>query len=207
MRRVSNFLYGCATVRRAALRRLSRAARRERDDAWVGPECENAAERDFCRLEACGYSVYRDFPGESFVISHVAVGPNGVFAAGAEHSAEAETGNGASAEKKAFFDGPVFRYPVLVKAASLARVRRQAAWLSWWLENRIGETVAVYPLLVVAGWLANRLKWGDIVFVSQHDYNALTARSAKALPRTAMERIRRQLDGRCLNAAAGVPVR
>jgi hypothetical protein len=177
-----------------------------RDDAWVGLECENAAERDFCRLEACGYSVYRDFPGESFVISHVALGPNGVFAAGAERSAEDQTGSGAPAEKKAFFDGPVFRYPVLVKAASLTRVRRQAAWLSWWLESSVGETVAVYPLLVVAGWLANRLKWGDIVFVSQRDYDALTARSANALSRTVMEKIRRQLDGRCLNAAAGIPV-
>jgi hypothetical protein len=194
-------------VRRAALLGLSRAARRARDDAWVGLECENAAERDFCRLETCGYSVYRDFPGKSFVISHVAVGPNGVFAAGAERSAERETGEGAPAEKKAFFDTPVFRSPVRVEAASLARVRRQAAWLSWWLESRVGETVTVYPLLVVAGWLANRLKWGDLIFVSQRDYDALTALNAKALPRAVMEKIRRQLDDRCLSAAAGIPVR
>ena len=167
------------------------------DEAWIGLECVDAAAQNFRSLEACGYRVYRDFPGERFVIGHVAVGPNGVFAAWEESQAAMEKGKGAPGDGRAFFDSPFFRSPVQVGAASLAGVRRQAAWLSGWLESGVGETVAVYPLLVIAGWLANRRKWGDIVLVSQRDYDALTAWDGQGLSATVMEKIRRRLDGRC----------
>lgn len=205
MRKVDDFLYRHAKVRRAA-QVLSRVARpsRTRNEAWVGLECENAAADDFYRLEASGYTVYWDFPGNGFVINHVAVGPNGVFAAGAEGVARPTTGSPSPGRDKVFFDNPVFRSSVRVEPASLARVQRQAEWLSRWLENRTGEIVIVYPMLVVGGWLANRRKWGDIVFVSQSDYQALTTKGAKALSPNAMEKIRSRLDDR-INPKSPVP--
>lgn len=184
-----------ANIRRAA-QGLSRVAR-PRDDVWIGLECADAAARDFCDLEACGYRIYHDFRGKRFVIGHIVVGPKGVFAAGEERHAAPGTGKGASGDERAFFDSPFFRSPVSVETASLAGVRRQAAWLSGWLERRVGEAVAVYPLLVIAGWLANRRKWGDIVLVSRRGYEALTTRDGKGLSECVIEKIHRQLDGRC----------
>ena len=195
MSRVHIFLCRhAAKIRRAVTKGLSG---RVRDDAWISLECTDAAARDFRDLEACGYRVYRDFPGEGFVISHIAVGPRGVFAAGEEGQAAPNTEKGASRYERAFFDSPFFRFPVRVEAASLAGVRSQAAWLSWWLEKGVGEAVPVYPLLVIAGWLANRRKWGDIVLVGRRDYEVLTARDGKNLSGTGIEKIQRQLDGRC----------
>ena len=81
MHGVRTFLHRhAARIRWAAAQGLSRVAR-PRDDVWIGLECADAAARDFYDLEACGYRVYRDFHGERFVIGHIAVGPNGVFAA------------------------------------------------------------------------------------------------------------------------------
>ena len=188
-----------ATIRRAATRGLSGIAGpgRARDDVWIGLECASAAAQDFRDLGACGYRVYRDFHGKGFVIGHIAVGPRGVFAAGEEQRAAPGTRKGASGTGRAFFDNPFFRSPVSVETASLAGVRKQAAWLSGWLESRVGEAVAVYPLLVIAGWLSNRRKWGDILLVSRRDYEALTERNGKGLSGATIEKIHSHLDGRC----------
>jgi hypothetical protein len=200
MHGVRTFLYRhSAQIRQAATQGLSRVARpgRARDDVWIGLECANAAARDFYDLGACGYRVYRDFHGKGFVIGHIAVGQKGVFAAGEERQVAPGTGKGASGHERAFFDTPLFRSPVSVETASLAGVRRQAAWLSGWLESRVGEAVAVYPLLVIAGWLSNRRKWGDILLVSRRDYETLTERDGKSLSKSVIEKIHRHLDGRC----------
>jgi hypothetical protein len=213
MPRVCIFLYRhAAKIRRAAAHALSGVMRPggARDDAWICLECTDAAGQDFCDLEAYGYKVYRDFHGKGFVIGHIAVGPRGVFAAGEERQAAPGTGKGVSGGGRVFFDNPFFRSPVWVEAASLAGVRRQAAWLSRWLESRVGEAVTVYPLLVIAGWLSNRRKWGDIFLVSRRDYEALTERDGKGLSKSVIEEIHRHLDGRCdyrapARALPGVP--
>jgi hypothetical protein len=176
--------------------RLIQGIRRAKEgaDPWVCLECRKAAADDFRDLETSGYHVYRDFPGKRFVIEYVAVGPSGVFAMAAERP---ERRRLAKRGGKALFDGRLFRSPVLVEEASLAGIRRQAAWLSAWLEERIGEAVTVYPLLVLTGWLQNRSTWGDIVLVSLSDYLTLTTPSSGVLRGSIIDTISRRLAARC----------
>lgn len=169
---------------------------KEKNDAWVGLDCKMGVGQDLNALVLHGYGVYHNFPGEKLSIDHIAVGPNGVFSVAAERRAELKRGKGPG-DTKVIYDGQHLRFPLWVETRCLDRARRQAQWLSRWLGSTVGEAVMVYPLLVLPGWLVNRRKWGDVVLVSEKDYEFLTTLCVRLLSDALIERISQQIEQRC----------
>jgi len=172
---------------------------KENDDAWVGLDCKMGVERELNALAIRGYWVYHNFPGEKLSIDHIAVGPNGVFSVAAERRAELKRGKGQGCTK-VIYDGQHLRFPLWVETRCLDGARRQAHWLSRWLGSTVGAAVTVYALLVLPGWLVNRRKWGDVVLLSEKDYQFLTTLRVRPLTDTLVTQISHQLERRCRDA-------
>ena len=170
---------------------------KEKNDTWIGLDCTRGVGQDLNALRPRGYWVCHDFPGEKSSIDHIAVGPNGVFSLAAERRAEPERGKGPD-HAKVIYDGQNLRFPLSVETRSLDRARRQAQQLSRWLGSTVGAEVTVYPLLVLPGWLVNRRKWGDVVLVSQRDYEFLTTLRVRLLSDSLINQIIHQLEQRFL---------
>ncbi len=106
-------------------------------------------------LESEGYRIYHDLPGEQFSIHHVAVGERGVFAV--ETTAGAKPpGSGRVEDATVAYNGHVLFFPRWADDQTIRRAEERAQWLSDWLEDTVGEAVAVRAVVAVPGWYVKR---------------------------------------------------
>ncbi len=121
----------------------------------LGYECEVAVGQELSQLIGLGYRVFHDFPADKFNIDHIAVGPQGVFAI--ETKGRAKTRKQENDSWKLQFDGKKLMFPGWSEDKPVIQAKKQASWLSKWLENSTGEKYKAIPVLAIPGW------WIDIV--------------------------------------------
>lgn len=163
----------------------------------LGYDCEVAVGHGLFPLARSGYNIYHDFPAsDKFNIDHIAVGPQGVFAIetkGRAKSSKAEKNNW-----RVRFDGEKLIFPEKrYETKPVEQARRQAKWLSRWIEQATCERVPVIPVLVVPGWfidLPPRIT--DVKVCNGKNFDFLT-RNQKVLSDNQIRKISFQIEKEC----------
>ncbi len=171
-------------------------------EAWLGLNCKTSIRHYLDGLSLRGYRIYDDFPAQESTIDHIAVGPHGVFSIETGRPVVPPGEKGLSNITMIHDDGRTMPSRMSIEAASIDQARRRAGWLSGWLSGRLGQTVDVYPMIVLSGRLHNRNRRGDVILVNKKDYESLVAERTNELSDAAIERIDRQLESRYHNHAA-----
>jgi hypothetical protein len=133
---------------------------KKRNVLRLGYECKVAIGQELSQLASLGFRVFHDFPADNFNIDHIAVGPQGVYVI--ETKGRAKARKQAQDNWKLQFDGTKLIFPGWVEEKPVKQAKRQAAWLSKWLENSTGEKYKTTPVLAIPGWWIDRLTESDL---------------------------------------------
>lgn len=122
-------------------------------------------------LTLMGYRVFHDIEFENFNIDHVLVCDSGVYCL------ETNTHRKPKASEKADeceveYDGKQLHYPWGTDTWSLQNVQRNASTLAKLLREKTGESIPVYPILLLPGWKVNRTAKGSINVINPKELPA-----------------------------------
>lgn len=120
---------------------------------WFG---ERVVAEKLAPLRFSGWRVFHDVPfvskGKPFNIDHVVVGEGGLFAIETKTRRMGGGRNGET-DNEVCFDGQALHWPRHKNDESgLLQAERNAATLSKWVEEEIGQKVSAMPILVIPGW-------------------------------------------------------
>jgi len=173
---------------------------KQRNDLRLGYECELAVGQDLYELIRYGFRVFHDFPADSFNIDHIAIGPTGVFAI--ETKGRSKQVNAEKENWKLSFDGETLRFPSWSESKPIEQARRQAVWLSKWIEAATGTPQQVVPVLAFPGWFISRTKPSDLrIYNGKGSYHL--AKGQRILPDDRIQAISYQLDNKCRDVKPG----
>jgi hypothetical protein len=124
---------------------------KQRRMANAGLKAELYTAQELNRLMAMGCTVLHDVPGEQFNIDHVVIGPRAVYAIETK-SVRKPASNDAKDYFKVAYDGQRLRFPDFSDEKRLQQTKRQADWLSSYLQQTLKRKVPVIPALALPGW-------------------------------------------------------
>ena len=193
------------------LARLARVLGRGRTLA-LGYEAERAVGQELDELRHLGYRIFHDVPADGLEahIDHIVIGPAGVFAVAARgrdaDRPAGETRDG-SPLWEVTYDGESLQFPGWKETLPLGQAMRQAEWLFEWIEEAIGEPVAVRPILVLPGWSVKRTAVSGIPVLAARRIQAYfqRMRPRPEMTETLIERIAEQIDRSCRVVALVAP--
>jgi len=182
------------------IRRLVNGIERWRN-TWLGYFGERIVAESLEELKPQGFRIFHDVPAgdakNPFNIDHVIVGPSGVFAVETKTRRKGRARPG-FAEHQIIYDGQVLAYPWGEDRHGLDQAARQAAWLQSSLEQLLGQSVRVQPLLTFPGWMVITRAPGAVTVLNPKQIPAaLALRGTPALDDRQIDLISRQLDARC----------
>ena len=182
------------------IRRLVNGIERWRN-TWLGYFGERIVAESLEELKPQGFRIFHDVPAgdakNPFNIDHVIVGPSGVFAVETKTRRKGRARPG-FAEHQIIYDGQVLAYPWGEDRHGLDQAARQAAWLQSSLEQLLGQSVRVQPLLTFPGWMVITRAPGAVTVLNPKQIPAaLALRGTPALDERQIDLISRQLDARC----------
>jgi len=182
------------------IRRLVNGIERWRN-TWLGYFGERIVAESLEELKPQGFRIFHDVPAgdtkNPFNIDHVIVGPSGVFAVETKTRRKGRARAG-YAEHQIIYDGQVLAYPWGEDRHGLDQAARQAAWLQSSLEQLLGQSVRVQPLLTFPGWMVITRAPGAVTVLNPKQIPAaLALRGTPALDDRQIDLISRQLDARC----------
>ncbi|MCL5237382.1 MAG: NERD domain-containing protein [Nitrospirae bacterium] len=169
---------------------------KQRTALRLGLDCELAVGQELNHLMLAGCRIYHDFPAEKFNIDHIVVGSKGVFAIETKGRAKPDK-KGGTEEAKVVYDGQSLRFPNWSESEPLEQAISQASWLSKWLNNAVGEPVAVQPVLALPGWYVVREKPADLFIFNGKNPDFMLKCSNTSLSETLINRIIYQVEQRC----------
>lgn len=170
-------------------------------NTWLGYIGERVVAESLDELKAQGFRIFHDVPAgdpkNPFNIDHVIVGPSGVFAIETKTRRKGRARAG-FAEHQIIYDGQVLAYPWGEDRHGLDQAQRQAVWLQAWLEQLLGRTIRVQPVLTFPGWMVISRGPGAVAVLNPKQIPAAVAlRGAPVLDGAAIDLVCRQLDARC----------
>ena len=167
----------------------------------LGYEGEIAVGQELNQLMRDGYYVYHDFLAGKFNIDHIVVGTPGVFAV--ETKARSKpTSKDRRADAKVKYDGKFLRFPNGTDNESLEQARRQAEWLSKWLQSAVGEPVRVRPVVALPGWFVERVASGGIRVINPKNFRSIAKpKDGNILSEKMISRVVHQLEQKCRDVA------
>ena len=181
------------------LARLARVLGRGRSLA-LGYEAERAVGQELDELRHLGYRIFHDVPADGLEthIDHIVIGPAGVFAVAAR-GRDADRPNDGARPWEVTYDGESLQFPGWKETLPLGQAMRQAEWLFEWIEEAIGEPVAVRPILVLPGWSVKRTAVSGIPVLAARRIQAYfqRMRPRPEMTETLIERIAEQIDRSC----------
>ncbi|HBG18245.1 MAG TPA: hypothetical protein DDY32_02945 [Desulfobulbaceae bacterium] len=160
----------------------------------LGCECEQAVGQDLNELLRYGFNVYHDFPAGDFNIDHIAIGPTGVFAI--ETKGRAKQLKAEKENWKVSFDGETLHFPTWSEREPIAQAKRQAKWLSKWLESATGSPQQVFPVLAIPGWFIERTKPSDLRIYPGKNSTFL-AKGQATLSKERIQALSHQVEAKC----------
>jgi hypothetical protein len=145
-----------------------------------------------------GNYVFHDFPADDFNIDHIVVGPAGVFAIETKARSKALSGDNKQAAR-AIYNGREIEFSNFKDKKFLEQAKRQAKWLSNWLNNSIGEPVKVLPIISLPGFFVQRKTVADGMFVINPKQlkRVIQSQNIKNLDDKKIQQIVHQLDQKC----------
>ncbi|BCS54161.1 hypothetical protein GSbR_25810 [Geobacter sp. SVR] len=179
--------------------RLNRATR-QRHKEQLGLDCERAVGQELNQLMLDGFRVYHDFQVDSFNIDHIVVGGNGVFAIETKGRAKPDRGNGQE-DARVTYDGQTLHFPTWKEPEPLEQAKRQAAWLSNWLNKAVGAQVAVKPVLALPGWYVDRKRPDFLIFNGKNPQFLSKISTETPLTAEMIQRIAHQIEQKCRDVA------
>ena len=172
---------------------------RQRNLLRLGYECELAVGQDLSELIRYGFRVYHDFPANGFNIDHIAIGPSGVFAI--ETKGRSKQTNAEQENWKLSFDGETLQFPTWSEREPIQQAKRQAVWLSKWIETATGKPQQVAPVLAIPGWYITRTKTSDLrIYNGKGSYQL--AKGQQVLSDERIKSISYQIDSKCRDVKA-----
>ncbi len=119
-------------------------------------------------LTLMGYRVYHDIEIGDEKIDHVLINDSGVFCLDTNmHQISKESGS-----NEAVFDGRNLIFPSGTDSSAILLVQRNASLLSKLLKQKLGESIPVYPILLLPGWKVNRTGKGPVNVVNPKELPA-----------------------------------
>jgi hypothetical protein len=145
-----------------------------------------------------GNYVFHDFPADNFNIDHIVVGPAGVFAIETKARSKVLSGDNKQAAK-AIYNGREIEFSNFKDTKFLEQAKRQAKWLSDWLNSSTGESVKVFPVISLPGFFVERKAAHDGMFVTNPKQlkSVIVSKNVKNLDDKKIRQIVHQLDQKC----------
>jgi hypothetical protein len=170
---------------------------KEKRTIRIGYEGKLAVGRELDQLAHDRFHVYHGFPAETFNIDHIVVTQNGVFAIETKtYSKPAPIDRVEDATVE--YDGRMLYFPKAVDYKTIDQAQQQAAWLSDWLGNAIGEPIAARAIVALPGWFVKRTSAEGIPVVNPNQFSSLFKYiKPRPLSDSMIMRINHQLDQKC----------
>jgi hypothetical protein len=147
-------------------------------------------------LKLKGCRVFHDMPckvGSPFNIDHIVIAPTGIFAIETKAHRKPQ---GNSGDKIRVNNGRLIA-PWKDAQKDLEQAGRQAAWLSSWLEDLIGEQLPVQGVLVPLGWFVTPERGAIWVLNDTYVAGDILSRGRGVLSPQKIDLIARQIENRC----------
>jgi len=147
-----------------------------------------------------GNHVFHDFPAKNFNIDHIVVGPAGVFAIETKARSKSVTGDNKLAAR-AIYTGREIEFSNFKDTKYIEQAKRQAKWLSDWLNSSIGELVKVFPIISLPGFFVERSIGYDGMYVCNPKQlkSVIKSKTVKNIDDKIIRQIVHQLDQKCRN--------
>jgi hypothetical protein len=118
----------------------------------LGLSGEQAVAEALNEVADIGFRSFHDVPAEeNWNIDHVSVGTRGVFLIETKACRRRGSKNGQAAHE-VIYDGEFLQFPFFKTKKPIEQARRNAKWLSNYLNKKTGEPMEVFPLVVLPGW-------------------------------------------------------
>ena len=167
----------------------------------LGYEGEVAVGQELNQLMSQSFQVFHDFPADAFNIDHVVVGRTGVFAVETKARGKPDSGD-RKQDAQVEFTGTSLKFPGWSESKPLEQAKRQAQWLSRWLESAVGEPVPVVAVLVIPGWFVSQTGKSDVLAYNGKRPEAVFPKyRGKPLADPMIKRVCHQLEAKCRNIA------
>lgn len=138
----------------------------------LGLEGELAVAEALSGLTEKGYRIFHDFPADQANISHIVIGPVGVLTvetkAGAIDTARQRKGNAI-----VNYDGRMLHFPKNSDYQTIDHAKDQAAWLSEWLSEAVGDPISARAIVAIPGWHVKRTSAEGIPVVNPKQFSTL----------------------------------
>jgi hypothetical protein len=169
-----------------------------RGELRLGYEGELVTAQELMKLMPEGNYVYHDFQADKFNIDHIVVGPAGVFAIETKAKSKKMSGDNRK-DAKAIYNGQVISFPDFNDTKYLDQAKRQAKWLSKWLESSTGEGIDVFPVVSLPGWFVERKAPYDGMYVinPKNFKNVIQSKKKNILTEQRVKQIVHQVDRKC----------
>jgi Nuclease-related domain len=160
-------------------------------------EGEVAVGSELNLLLADGYRVFHDFPADAFKIDHIVIGTTGVMAV-ATRARECHR----RVDAVVSYDGRMLHFPKFSDYETIDQAKSQAEWLSQWLSATVGEDICARAMVALPGWSVKRTSADGIPAVNPKQFaNLFRYIKPRPLSAEVMQRIFRQIEGRCRDMA------
>jgi len=174
---------------------------REKRTIRAAYDSQVAVAQELNQLMRDGYHVYHNVPGDNFDIDHVIVGHTGVFAVETETRAKPKTANRMQ-DTTVTYDGRALYFPKGDDWKTIDLAKHQASWLSTWIQQSVGEPVAVRAVVVLPGWYVKRISADGIPVINPQQFSSLfTYIKPRHLSAEIITRIVTQIEQKCREAA------
>lgn len=145
----------------------------ERRDVRVQYEGEAAVGQELNRLMLEGYCVYHDFQADDFRIDHILVGPKGVFVIKTKGRSQPSPQGQQPPGAVVAYNGRLLEYPHGTDIHTIQQAESQAAWLSTWLGDAIGESLTANAVVALPGWYVKRSAPDGIPVINPKQFHSL----------------------------------
>jgi hypothetical protein len=163
----------------------------------LGYEGELAVGQELHRIMQDGFYVYHDFPADKFNIDHIIVGPKGVFAVETKARSKPASKNRVE-DATVEYDGRMLYFPKGKVFNTIDQAKRQAAWLSNWLAEAIGEPIAARAIVALPGWFVKRSSAEGIPVVNPKQFSSLFEHiQPRLLSESVITLINQRLEQKC----------
>jgi len=148
-----------------------------------------------------GYRIFHDVPAEGrrkdFNLDHVVVGPTGVSVIETK-TYRKRRGIPGRKEHEILFDGRKVEFPWRDGTDEIRQTVAAAEWLRGWLKQRLGQDIAVKPILAFPGWFVKESPSKDLRVVNAKILpDVIRGRDIRVLSDDQIDLIARQLESIC----------
>ncbi len=117
----------------------------------AGLKAELYTAQELNRLIGEGCTVFHDVPCDGFNLDHVVIGPSAIYVVETK-SVRKPRNTGKQDHYKVRQEGDALHFPGFVSRSAIAQARRQAQWLTNYLDDTINQRLPTVATVSLPGW-------------------------------------------------------